>query len=56
LAEVVSAGKYCKRLLGMLRTPEALGYPNDDRRASFQWHGFVPIIFGPIVDSWAKVN
>lgn len=56
LAEVLSTGKYSKRLLGMLRAPEALGYPNDDRPASFEGHDFAPIIFGAIADAWAKVN
>ncbi|KVZ71028.1 DUF2471 family protein [Burkholderia ubonensis] len=56
LAEVVSTGKYSKRLLEILRTPEALGFPNDDRPASFEGHDFVPIIFGAIADSGAEVN
>jgi hypothetical protein len=56
LAEVVSTGRYSKRLLDMLRAPEALGYPNDDRPASFEGHDFVPIVFGAIADAWRKVN
>jgi hypothetical protein len=56
LAEIGATGKHSKRLLEMLRAPEALAYPNDGRPASFEGHDFIPIIFGAIADSWAKTN
>jgi hypothetical protein len=56
LAEVGATGRHSKRLLEMLRAPEALAYPNDDRPVSFDGHDFVPVVFGAIAASWAKVN
>lgn len=56
LADVASTGKHSKRILEMLRAPAAFNYPNDDRPASFEGHGFVPIVFGAIDEAWRRVN
>ncbi|MEX3630004.1 MAG: hypothetical protein VB138_11555 [Burkholderia sp.] len=56
IAEVVSTGRHNRRIVDMLRAPEAIGYPQDDRHASFEGHGFVPIIFGAINEAWRRVN
>jgi len=56
LADVVATGKYIKRILDMIRAPAALDYPKDERPASFEGHGFVPIVFGAIEDAWRCVD
>uniref|UniRef100_UPI003F50B1EE DUF2471 family protein n=1 Tax=Caballeronia sp. LjRoot34 TaxID=3342325 RepID=UPI003F50B1EE len=56
LAEVAASGNHSKRILDMIRAPDALGYPKDDRPASFVGHDFVPIVFGAIEDAWRRVN
>jgi Protein of unknown function (DUF2471) len=56
LSDVAATGKHSKRILDMLRAPAALGYPKDDRPASFEGHEFVPIVFGAIDDAWRRVN
>jgi hypothetical protein len=56
LADVAATGKYSKRILDMIRAPAALEYPKDERPASFEGHGFVPIVFGAIEDAWRRVD
>lgn len=56
LAEVAATGKHNKRFLEMLRAPEALRYPTDDRAVSFEGHEFVPIVFGAIEEAWRSVD
>ena len=56
LAEVAATGKHSRRILDMLRAPEALDYPKDNRPVSFEGHDFVPIVFGAIDDAWRRVN
>lgn len=56
IADVVSKGVHSRRIVDMLSAPKAICYPTDDRQVSFEGHGFVPIIFGAIVEVWNRVN
>jgi hypothetical protein len=56
LADVAAKGNHSKRILDMTRAPAALDYPKEERPASFDGHGFVPIVFGAIEDAWRRVN
>jgi hypothetical protein len=56
LNEVAATGKHSRRILDMLRAPAALGYPSDDRVASFEGHDFVPIVFQAISEAWSHVH
>jgi hypothetical protein len=56
LAEVSSTGKYSARMLDMLRSSPAMGYPSDDRPVSFDGHDVVPSVFGAIYAEWNRVN
>jgi hypothetical protein len=56
LAEVAATGNHSTRILDMLRAPEGLDYPKDDRAVSFEGHDFVPIVFGAIDGAWRGAN
>jgi hypothetical protein len=40
----------------MIRAPVVLDYPKDERAASFEGHGVVPIVFGAIEEAWRRVD
>jgi hypothetical protein len=40
----------------MIRAPETLNYPKDDRPTSFVGHDFVPIVFGAIEVACQQVD
>lgn len=56
LAEVASSGKHSPQILRMMRAPEILGYPKDDRTASFEGHDALPVVFAAIAKEWARVD
>lgn len=56
IGELLASGKYSRQVLQMVRSADAFGYPKDERPASFDGHGCVPIVFGAIVDAWGAVN
>lgn len=56
LADVAATGTYSKRILDMTRAPAVLDYPKDESPASFEGHGFVPIVFDAIEDAWRRVD
>ncbi|CAB3805999.1 DUF2471 family protein [Pararobbsia alpina] len=56
LSALASTGRHSPQTLGMLRAPDALGYPQGDSPVSFEGHDFSPVIFGPIDDAWNRLN
>ncbi|OLL27581.1 DUF2471 domain-containing protein [Burkholderia sp. SRS-W-2-2016] len=56
LAEASGTGKHSSQILNMLRAPEALDYPKDERPVSFEGHDFVPPVLGAIDEAWRRVN
>lgn len=56
LAELRATGDHDVDVLNMMRSAEALGYPSDDRPASFEGKQLVPIIMGKIEKEWWRVH
>lgn len=56
LADLESGGEHPAWALNMIRAAAVLGYPNDDRPASFSDAAIVPIIFGQIEEAWNLVH
>ena len=56
LDELTARGDYSDSTISMLRTSKALGYPEDDRPASFAGHGITPIVLGAIEKLWNRLH
>jgi hypothetical protein len=52
LTELEADGKYSAWALRMIKSAPVLGYPDDDRPASFGSSSIMPIIFRQIEDAW----
>jgi hypothetical protein len=56
LAELAASGEHPDFALNMIRSAPVLGYPRDDRPASFGGAAVVPIIFRQIEKVWNTVH
>ena len=56
LEDVESDGDHHPQVLRMLRSIPAMGYPNDDRLASFEGHGAISSAFSMIFKAWQRVH
>ena len=56
LAELKAREEHTASALNMIRAAPVLGYPNDDRPASFSGASIIPIIFGQIEKAWNLVH
>ena len=56
LADLRATGDHDVDVLRMMLSADALGYPNDDRPASFEGKELVPIIMGKIEKEWRRVH
>lgn len=56
LAELKADGEHSAWALRMIKAAPVLGYPNNDRPASFVGSSIVPVIFGQIEEAWNLVH
>lgn len=56
LAEVAATGAHDRQILGMLRIPEEMPYPKDDRPTCFDGHTLLPTVFIAIEAAWRRVH
>ena len=56
LKEALKSGRLSAQAANMVRSHEAFGYPRDDRPASFEGLGVLPIVFGAIQNAWNRVH
>lgn len=59
-AEVLNAavrtGEHRSSILNMLCASKVMQYPRDQRAASFEGHGIIPVVFGKIIQAWNHVH
>jgi hypothetical protein len=56
LTELAASGEHPEFILNMIRSAPVLGYPSDDRPASFGAAAVMPIIFRQIEKVWNAVH
>ena len=56
LKEALKSGRLSSPAVNTVRSHEAFGYPRDDRPASFEGLGVLPIVFGAIQNAWNRVH